>query len=176
MTAIRPLPCHQPPLPASLTPHPCPPPLCQEADWAREFLLSLKCMYEEEVPHIMAHRLRQHEWDTPNNSNNTRTAPVHTSAHTSANGAVANGLGGGRGASGAGGGAGAVLGAGAGAGAGAVGSALRAVHYGYCSALLQALTAESGDLVAMYEAQFSCLQQAQLHSGGVFVELGPSQV
>lgn len=97
-----------------------------EADWAREFMMSLKRMYDEEVPLVMAQKLRRDEQDL---------AKGHPS-----------------------------------------GSALRSINYGYCSSLLQALTADSEDLRSMYKAQSTCLQQAELHAGSVFIELGPSQI
>lgn len=54
---------------------------------------------------------------------------------------------------------------------------LRSSSHAYCSALLQALSSDTSDLQDLYEAQFSCLQQARSAvEGCVFIELGTSQV
>lgn len=55
--------------------------------------------------------------------------------------------------------------------------AKRSSSHAYCSALLQALSADTSDLQDLYEAQFSCLQQARsTEDGSIFIELGTSQV
>ena len=55
--------------------------------------------------------------------------------------------------------------------------ARRSSSHAYCSALLQALSADTSDLQDCYGAQFSCLQQARsADDGSIFIELGTSQV
>ncbi len=89
----------------------------QEADWAREFLLSLQSMYAEALPPGTApHQQQQYD--------------VHGSLDAAAMLAATRNP----------------------------NSSLRAVGHQYCSALLQALTADTSDLQDMYAALFSCLQ------------------
>jgi hypothetical protein len=127
-------------------------PSCQEADWAREFLISLQDMYAEEVPAGMVPHL-QHQQHQHQHQHQGGTG----SARTSGDGGSSSGRT-------------------SGSGSGGAGSSLRYVSHSYCSALLQALTAASSDLRDMYEAQFSCLQQSRLQDGAVFVEIGSQQV